>query len=116
VPRDREYEEAFLDQAERKSGLMGLGFPEQVLERLDRVGARHGNRFESMGLRRLVAEIREEGLDVGGWSALAGQVALRSHELDVDQRLEVAMLLEGIAAYGVRVERLVRRLVELVTE
>ena len=116
MARDGEYERQFLDLAERRSGLMGLGFPEQVLERLDRVGARHGNRFESMGLRRLVAEIREEGLDLGGWSVLAGQVVLHSEELDPDVRLELAQLLEHVAAYGVRVEQLVRRLVELVSE
>jgi hypothetical protein len=116
VALDREYVGEFLGWAERKSGLMGLGFAEQVLERLDTVGAQHGDRFETMGLRKLFAEIHEEGLDVGGWAALAGQVALHDETISDHDRMLIAVSLEAIAGYGVRVEQLVRRLVEVVTE
>ncbi|MDQ3935354.1 MAG: hypothetical protein M3340_12080 [Actinomycetota bacterium] len=115
--RDRGYEEEFLDRAEREAGLMGLGFPVQVLERLDTYGAVHGDRWARMTLKELLREIRSEAADLGGWPALMAQQVLRQNgTVDDDVSLEARMLLQAIAAAGARVEHLCRQLGELLAD
>lgn len=111
--RDRAFEEAFLEGAERRAGLHGLGFGELVATRLEMVGRRHGDRWAGMAPRELVHEIRAEALDLGGWPVLTAQ-RLMALELDDDCSLGARMKLQEIAAKGVEVELLVRELAGLI--
>lgn len=108
--RDRGFEEAFLEGAERQAGLYGLGFGEQVAARLDAVGARHGDRWLELPLRRFVSEIRAEAADLGGWPVLMAQRLMRDGDQVDDCSLEARLILQAIAAHGVQVEQLLRRL------
>lgn len=107
--RDRDYERDMLKRGEQQAGLMGLGFPDLVLERLDTVGGAYGDRWLGMAPLELVREIREEGVDLAGWSALLSQRLLLDRTGDT---LEARMTLQAIIAEGAKVENLVRQLAE----
>lgn len=51
-----------------------------------------GDRWTTLGLERLLAEVSEEAADIGGWGALAGEQLAREN-LDERDRDRVAALL-----------------------
>jgi hypothetical protein len=89
--------------------LTQAGVPTIVSARLDAVGARHGDRWLELPLRRFVSEIRAEAADLGGWPVLMAQRLMADGAGD-DCSLEARLILQAIAAHGVQVERLLRQL------
>lgn len=97
--RNPELEREFLQAAARQAGLVGTGFEEQVADRLVKGQTLYGTQALRTGMRKLVTELAEEGLDLGSWAALA----LQSEDylaLDDDSRIAAGMLLQRIAARG----------------
>jgi hypothetical protein len=107
--RDKGFEEAFFDAAERQAGLWGLGAGEAAATRLDVMNERHGDRWLELPLKRFVSEIRAEGQDLLGWPVLMAQRLMADGAGD-DCSLEARLILQAIAAHGVQVERLLRQL------
>jgi hypothetical protein len=104
--RDEAYERGFLDAVELLAGIPQNGYSHRVLERLDRVGRKHGDRFVEMPIAELLEEIAQEALDVAGWSLLTAQKTLLeglTERVSLPLRLK---LLEAAAA-GAQVEKLV---------
>jgi hypothetical protein len=97
--RDRSYERGVLEAAEVLASIPPRGFARLVLERLDTVGAKHGDRFTEMGLAELLDELAQEPIDIGGWAVL---VAQRSTDLVPEAQASRfrLKLLEAIAAAG----------------
>lgn len=112
TPRNGGLEDAFLEAAERRAGMHGLGWAQLVRDRLELVGCRHGDRWHTLTPREFIHEIRLESLDLGGWPVLFAQ-RLLALELDNDCSLPARLKLEEIAAHGVAVERLLRELAGL---
>jgi hypothetical protein len=104
--RDRSYERGALDAAEAHAELGLTGYGERVLERLDRVGAKHGDRFATMAIAELLEEIAQEGLDAGGWALLTAEKAMLDG-LTERVALPLRLKLVEIVAAGAQVEQLV---------
>jgi hypothetical protein len=84
-----------------------------VLERLDRVGAKHGDRFAEMPIAELLEEIAQETLDTAGWALLTAEKAAFDRLTErVAGPLRVKLL--EIAAAGARAEKLVNEALALV--
>jgi hypothetical protein len=104
--RDRTYEQGALDAAEAIAGIPPTGYGQRVLDRLDRVGAKHGDQFADMAIDELLEEIAQEALDTGGWALLTAQKAMLDGIPErVSGPLRVKLL--EIAAAGAQAEKLV---------
>lgn len=108
--RDPQVEHDFLQAAERLAGL-DIGWTELVEARLARMDASKGrDGFLELGFWRCVAETDEEGFDCGGWPLMAYHLSFAEFADDPDRGDEARMLLQEIAAYGVRVHGVVQQL------
>lgn len=106
----------FLQGAERRAGLGGLGFCDEALDRLE-IGAReYGDNFRERGLRALFLEVREEGHDLGGWMALADELAIDTLGDDGDRMLVVRDHAQRIAALGVVAQRIADEVLDLLSD
>lgn len=106
----------FLHGAERRAGLAGLGFCDEALDRLE-IGAReYGDNFRERGLRALFLEVREEGHDLGGWMALADELAVDTLGDDGDRMLVVRDHAQRIAALGVVAQRIADEVLDLLAD
>lgn len=113
--RDPRFEKQFLDEAERLAGLSHTGFTEEVQARLHRAEREKGaDSYLELGMRRLVHEIGEEALDVAGWATVASLAAYR-HVPSDDDRGELHLVLQQIAAHGPLVWRLCQQAQDLLT-
>jgi hypothetical protein len=106
--RSSVFEADFLDGSERMAK-PGTDFKEAVTRRLRAGQELYGDKWAHMSVSRLLREIREEGLDLGAWSALAGQHSAVDR-LDDEQRPQVVLMLQEIAAHGAKVDALVKQL------
>jgi Holliday junction resolvase len=100
------FEADFLDGSERMAK-PGTDFKEAVTRRLRAGQELYGDKWAHMTVSRLLREIREEGLDLGAWSALAGQ-----HSASIVGRRaapQVVLMLQEIAAHGAKVDALVKQ-------
>lgn len=107
--RDGPFEDDFLEAAERSVGVWGSQYAERVRDRLERGQHRFGDRWRAQGMDKLVAEVREEGLDLAGWSVLAAQLTFIEQEarlLDPETALLVRLKLQQIAALGAKADAL----------
>lgn len=104
--RDRSYERGVLDAAEVLAGIPSTGYGRRVLDRLDSVGAKYGDRFTGMELRELLDEIEQEAADVAGWGVLTAQRAmLETLPEPMSHRFRMKLL--ELAAVGARADQLV---------
>ena len=98
--RDREFERPFLSLSGSAS------FAADVLDRVDRMDAVHGSRWAGFSLERMLAEIDEEALDLGGWPVLTAQ-SPKLLELDDERIYDARLLLQEITKHGAQVRVLV---------
>lgn len=103
--RSREWEEFFLDGAARRAGIAPDLWTPEVRDRMDAAERQYGNTWATRPMRELVAEMDEEGMDLGGWSALVGQRLYTDKDPEVISA--VLTRLREVAALGAR-ERLLR--------
>lgn len=104
--RSREWEQMFLDSAARLGGLAPDLWTQEVRDRMDKSEKDYGDTWATRRLWELVKELDEEGMDLGGWSALIGQRLYPSH-LHADTIEAALTLLREIASLGAR-ERLLK--------
>ena len=76
-------------------------FVAAVTERLDAGEATHGDRWRSMGAHRLLAEVREEAADIGGWGVLADQALDREGDQAARQALAEAIEAGALACTAI---------------
>lgn len=106
----------FLQASERRAGLTGLGFADGALDRLE-IGAReYGDSFRDRGLHAMFAEVRDEGHDLGGWMALADELAIARLGDDGDRMLLVRDYAQQIAALGAQAQHLADRAIDLLAD
>lgn len=74
-------------------------YPEAVMARHRAAADEYGETWRYRDLAALCAEVREEGLDVGGWAMLVGA---RLDELTPEVRAEVAPLIRELVLLGAR--------------
>jgi hypothetical protein len=112
--RDPEFERKFLVGAARMGGL-GVGFPQRVADRLLRSERIYGrDSYRNLSFARILNEIGEEALDLGGWSVLAALLAETT--LDSETVIEARVILQEIAAHGAKADGLLSELRRLVDE
>lgn len=112
--RNPTFERDFLKEAERLAGLSGGEWSFDVADRLQVMERTKGSdAYLGVPLQKLVSEIEEEGLDLGGWPVLA---ALASYTLDdEEQAAELRSVLIQIASYGPLVHQLCAKAREILT-
>jgi hypothetical protein len=103
--RDHDREWAFLASTGRGSD---GAFFRQATSRLDAGQDQYGDRWASVGVRRLLAEMLEEAADLGGWGALALQALDRDPSLTHEQRQRVGAALHLAARRGAEAHSAVR--------
>lgn len=111
--RQPELEREFLRGAERHAGVSN-GWTYAVEDRLLAMERAKGrDSYRSLSLWKLLTEIDEEGLDLGGWPVLA---VLRSYDagLDDDVAHEFRLILQAISACGAQTHALVERARDLI--
>jgi hypothetical protein len=96
----------FLSGAEHRARFQGLGFSDRVCRRIDEAAVEYGTSYREKSLDKLLHELYEEGLDVGGWSALIAEV-LPDRNLEEDRQGRVQALLLEAAAHGVVIDQIV---------
>jgi len=93
--RDRGREERFLAGCAANAG-----WRRGVVARLDAYAYAHGEGgFLTLGLPRLLGELREEALDLGGWAALTVQAAELGDLAEIDRR-RLERQLAKVASHG----------------
>lgn len=102
--RNAQFEADFLDQAVRNARGR-QEWAEDVIERVDRMSREKGDAYLGMSLRRMLHEIDEEGLDLGGWPVLTALLCMRIEDGEVRQYAQTRLL--QIAALGAQVRTLV---------
>lgn len=110
---DPAFQRGFLKGAEQAAGL-DIGWADAVSDRVGQMQVKHGERYRTMPMRRLLREIDEEAFDLGGWPMLAALV-VNAEDLDPDVILEIKHRLQGIAALAVRQSAEVQAIRELLT-
>jgi hypothetical protein len=86
--RSPDREGRWLRQAEHQAG--NLGFAAHAEARLAAGVSAYGERWASLGLDRLLAELTEEAADLGGWGVLAFQALEHTPHLDAGERQSIA--------------------------
>ncbi len=109
MTRDRALERSLLDTAATIAPVSGPAWPIRVIDRVDRFGHEHGDRWATTPTRQLLHELGEEALDLGGWSVLALQRASTDPDVPADVLVELGDLLQQIAALGAHADHLVHR-------
>jgi hypothetical protein len=114
--RNPQFERAFLDGARYRAGADHVGdFSERVSDRLLRSERQYGrDSYRKLSFGRILNEIEEEALDLGGWSVLAALLA--EVTLDDETVPEAQLILQEIAAHGARADGLLSELRRLVDE
>lgn len=82
-------------------------YPEAVMARHRAAATEYGDTWRSRPMPVLAAEVREEGLDVGGWAMLVGA---RLDELTPELRAEVTPMVLELVSLGARSASLAARL------
>ncbi len=95
--RDSVREQAWLEAAEQDAG--ASGFACHVVERLLAGESVYGDRWATVGLRKLIAELMEEAADLGAWAVLALQVLGEQAERDLVASALRAAILWGAYAH-----------------
>jgi hypothetical protein len=103
-----------LDAAERQGGVAGIGYSEQVQDRLTLGQELYGDRWASRSLHDLIREVREEAFDIGSWSVLAAQIADES--LGGERMMHVRMLLQQAVGRAAAVEHDLRQVLDLLAD
>jgi len=84
------------------------GWHARVLARLTWAQDVHGDRWTTMTVGELLAELRSEAEDLGGWGVLVVQLLeLEAHDVDDATRWRVDELVQEIAALGAQADELV---------
>lgn len=108
--RDPYFEQQFLREAQRLAGLPSSGYADEVQARLHRAERELGaDSYLEHSMGRLISEIEEEGLDIGGWATVAALAAYAKVQ-DDRRRGEVHLILQELAAYGPLIGRMCERL------
>lgn len=111
--RNPDVEREFLRNAERVAGL-DIDWADRVKDRVLRMERSKGkDSYKQLGFWRCVSETEEECLDLGGWPMMAFLLSHTEFSDDDERGLEARMILQQIAAHGVRVSGLIGRLREL---
>ena len=107
--RSQAGELAWLESAELQAG--ASGFAEHVSDRLSAGDVRYGSRWTSLGLARLLDELREEAADLGAWGVLALQALEHQDHPEcrrkrIADRLHAAILAGAEAHFALEAGRL----------
>lgn len=106
MPRDHAYERDFLQAVAREAKLVGLteSFTTAALNRLEKGAAEYGDNFMEKG-RDLLAEAREEAVDLPAWALLFLQwlrEQQRTEAVDEEVAHHAAILTLAAAASSLR--------------